>query len=71
MSKKPGFTVKKKTPASAGSSSQEINLADFRAYLPAHVRPPILGRPHHHQFFAHSLATPHNQSTEHLSRNGH
>jgi hypothetical protein len=36
MSKKPGFTVKHKPPASAIVSGQDINLADFRAYLPAH-----------------------------------
>jgi hypothetical protein len=36
MSKKPGFTVKRKTPASVASSGQSISLADFRAYLPAH-----------------------------------
>jgi hypothetical protein len=36
MSKRPGFTVKRKTPASAVLSGQDINLADFRAYLPAH-----------------------------------
>jgi Family of unknown function (DUF5906) len=36
MSKKPGFTVKRKTPTSAIVGGQEINLSDFRAYLPAH-----------------------------------
>jgi hypothetical protein len=36
MSKKPGFTVKRKTPTSAIVGGQEINLGDFRAYLPAH-----------------------------------
>ena len=36
MSKKPGFTVKRKTPTSAVVGGQEINLGDFRAYLPAH-----------------------------------
>jgi hypothetical protein len=36
MSKKPGFTVRQKTPTAAVVSGQEINLGDFRAYLPAH-----------------------------------
>ena len=36
MSKQPGFTVKQKTPTSAVVNGQEINLADFRAYLPVH-----------------------------------
>jgi Family of unknown function (DUF5906) len=36
MSKKPGFTVRQKTTTSTVVSGQNINLADFRAYLPAH-----------------------------------
>jgi Family of unknown function (DUF5906) len=36
MSKKPGFTIKQKTPPATVISGQDINLADFRAYLPAH-----------------------------------
>jgi hypothetical protein len=36
MSKQPGFTVKRKTPTSAIVNGQEINLSDFRAYLPVH-----------------------------------
>ena len=36
MSKQPGFTVKRKAPTSAIVGGQEINLGDFRAYLPAH-----------------------------------
>ena len=36
MSKKPGFTIKRKTATSAVVGGQEINLGDFRAYLPAH-----------------------------------
>jgi hypothetical protein len=36
MNKQPGFTVKRKTPTSAIVNGQEISLADFRAYLPAH-----------------------------------
>jgi hypothetical protein len=36
VSKKPGFSVKRKTATSAVVGGQEINLGDFRAYLPAH-----------------------------------
>jgi hypothetical protein len=36
VSKQPGFTVKQKAPTSAIIGGQEINLGDFRAYLPAH-----------------------------------
>jgi Family of unknown function (DUF5906) len=36
MSKKPGFTIKQKMTTSAVVNGQEINLTDFRAYLPMH-----------------------------------
>jgi hypothetical protein len=36
MSKQPGFTVKQTTATLAVVSGREINLADFRAYLPMH-----------------------------------